>query len=198
MALEQSSDVAARAVARALQQYRDATAPGLVEVIEALGFEIQDVEDAAWSVLLDTPLAVAIGFNLERIGKLVGQPRNGMVDETYWLWIQARIKTNKSSGSIDQIIAIFALLNDGATPPIFEEQFPAAFALKIHGIAGITAPDQQAAILRQARKAGVRSVLEYSTAPTGSGFTFAGGDGKGFPDALGTPGSGGKLAGAES
>lgn len=194
MPLVQITDHVDRATARLLQQYRDATAPGVQEVVQALAFEVQDIEDALFKILDETTLSAAVGLNLERLGALVGQARNGMADETYWLWIQTRIKANKCSGSIDQILEIFMLLNSGATLQ-FVEQFPAAFTLKVNGIA-VASPLQQAAILRVARKAGVAAVLEYSTAPAGAGFCFSGGTGLGFPDAVLTPGSGGKLAGA--
>lgn len=189
-------DVAADATSKILQQYRDATAPGVREQVQTNAAEVQQLEDAAWSIIDNTAIdsPTTLGVNLDVLGKIVGRPRSGLDDTEYLVWLKAQIKVNRSSGSIDDILEIFELINPGAVLK-FVEQFPAAFALQVHGIA-VEAPSIQAAILRVARKAGVRGVLEYSTAPTGSGFTFAGGDGKGFPDASLTPGSGGKLAGA--
>jgi hypothetical protein len=178
MALEHKTDHAAQAKARLLQQYKEASAPGVQELVEVLGFEVQDLEDALFQIIDETKLSAAIGVNLEHLGDIVGQPRNGMEDETYWLWIQARIRANRSSGSIDEILAIFMLINEGASFQ-FVEYFPAAFALKVDGIV-VAAPLQQAAILRASRKAGVGGALWYSTAPPGSGFSFSGGSGLGF------------------
>lgn len=184
------------AVSKILQQYRDATTPGVREEVQTNAAEVQQVEDALWTIIDNTALdsPTTLGVNLDRIGKLIGQPRGGLSDDDYLLWLKARILVNRSSGSIDDILTIFMLINPAAVP-LFVEQYPAAFALKVNGIS-VLAPSIQAAILKVARKAGVRGVLEYSTAPTGSGFCFAGGVGKGFPDASLTPGSGGKLAGA--
>lgn len=195
-ALVHARDIEGDAAGHVLQQYRDATAPGVIEEVETNVSEVQVLEDALWSILDDTGIdsPTTVGANLDRLGKIVGQPRAGLSDSDYLLWLTARILVNRSSGSIDDILAIFMLINPGAAIT-FVEQFPAAFALKVNGIV-VQAPAIQAAILKVARKAGVGGILEYSTAPTGSGFCFAGGSGKGFPDAILTPGSGGKLAGA--
>lgn len=195
-ALVHARDIEGAATGHLLQQYRDATAPGVREAVQTVASEVQTAEDALWSSLDDTGLdsPTTVGAQLDRIGKVVGQDREGLQDADYLVWLKARVKLNKSTGSINQILAIFSIINPTAALK-FVEQFPAAFALQVHGIV-VEAAAIQAAILNLARKAGVRSVLEYSTAPTGDGFTFAGGDGKGFPDASLTPGSGGKLAGA--
>lgn len=139
-----------------------------------------------------------VGAALDLVGKIVGEPRAGSDDPSYLVRIKARIRVNRSSGSIDDLISLFQALQPTATLNV-REDFPAAIAMKLSGVA-LSVPDQHVAMLRQARKGGVRSVLEYSTAPLGSGFRFAGGapgGGKGFPDAALTPGSGGKLAGVK-
>lgn len=192
MPLTHSTDQVARAKARLLQQYKDTSAPGVGDVVAALGSEVQALEDALFTVVDDTTADAAVGVNLDRIGALVGQDRLGMDDATYLLWVKARIRANRSSGSIDQILAVFMLLNPGATFEVVE-QFPAAFELRIENVA-IPQPSQQAAILRTARKAGVRSFLIATGVPSVNGFCFLGGIGKGFPDAALTPGSGGQLA----
>jgi hypothetical protein len=196
MALIPVTDHAQRVDDSLAQQYRDATAPGVREVAQAIAFEGQDVEDALWSILNKTPLSAAIGYQLERMGALVGEQRNGDSDEPYWVRVAARILVNRSSGSVNELLAIFSLLTAGLATLHLVDQLPAAFVLKVNGIA-VSVPGTYATLLRQARKGGVRSILEYSTAPTGSGFCFAGGTGRGFPDAILTPGSGGKLAGAQ-
>src|SRR3954447_2705445 len=193
MALTHSTDQVARAKARLLHQYKDTAAPGVSDVMEALGGEVQALEDALFTVVDDTTADGSQGVNLDRIGALVGQDRLGMDDATFLLWVKARIRANRSSGSIDQILAIFMLLNPGASLQVVE-QFPAAFELRIDNVA-IPQPSQQAAILRTARKAGVRSFLIATGLPSADGFCFSGGIGRGFPDAALTPGSGGKFAG---
>lgn len=193
MPLVHTTDQAARAKARALQQYKDATAPGVVDVVEAVGFEAQDLEDALFQVIDETTLGAAVGVNLERLGALVDEPRNSDMDSAYWVRIAAKVLVNRSTGSIDDLIRIFQTLVEGADVQVLEV-YPAKIVVKVNGV---LVPDGTAfaRILRQARKAGVGSRLEFSTAPAGSGFCFSGGTGLGFPNASLTPGSGGKLAG---
>lgn len=197
MALAHLTDVEARTVTRLLQQHRDATGPGLLEVLEAFGIEHQVLEDVQWTTLDDTAVASAVGVQLDRLGELVGEQRKGLDDEMYRVRIAARILVNRSSGSIAQLVAIFSVLEPDATVQLVEE-FPAAFDLKVNGVAISEAfAAAYLDILNEAKKAGVGTRLEFSTATTGSGFCFAGGTGKGFPDASLTPGSGGMFAGVK-
>lgn len=201
MPLEHSTDHAARAPARALQQYKDATAPGVVDVVGDLASETQALEDALFQIVDETSLANAVGVNLDRLGAIVDEPRSGESDSPYWIRIAAKILVNRSTGSIDDLVRIFGSLAPGAVVQVIES-FPAKISVKVNGVV-VPDPVAFARILRQAKKAGVGTRLEYSTAAAGSGFSFgsvsAPGPGKGFPTNLSLvpPGTGGTLAGVK-
>src|SRR3954469_1915667 len=113
MPLEHSTDHVARAPARALQQYKDAKAPGVVDVVGDLASEVQALEDALFGIVDETSLANAVGVNLDRLGAIVGEPRAGESDSPYWIRIAAKILVNRSTGSIDDLVRIFRALAPG-------------------------------------------------------------------------------------
>ena len=54
------------------------TAVNLNHLLEAFGNQGQDLEDALWTILLDTYLDVATGINLDRLGG-IGRTGSGRV-----------------------------------------------------------------------------------------------------------------------
>lgn len=76
--------------------------------------EGQEIEDAFWQLLLrriDNP--DTRGITLDFIGKIVGQERGFLLDDEYKIFLTARIKANRSSGKLPQLIDILALLVTG-------------------------------------------------------------------------------------
>ncbi len=77
--------------------------------------EFQSVEDALYSVYFDRALqnSTATGDLLEKLGKIVGQGSEGLVDAQFSILIQARIQANRSDGRRAQLISIAQLLAPG-------------------------------------------------------------------------------------
>lgn len=190
---------ALRGTDRLLQQYKDATSVGVREVVAEGSNEVQDVNNALASFDSQLNVATATGKPLELLGKLVGEYRQGRSDDVYRIWVSAKIRINRSNGTIEDIIDIFRILTSSLATVVITEYQPASITVKISGF-NVSSPNDFLAVLRLARKAGVGYRLEYSTGAYGFGFRFAGGvvgGGRGFPDAVLTPGSGGKLAGVK-
>jgi len=96
------------------------------------------------------------------IGKLVGQPRNGLVDNDYRRFVRARIATNRSSGTSEEALNIARLvLGDQTAVLDLDLQGIAAFVLRVLAIP-ISASLASILIgfLRDAKSAGVRAILE--------------------------------------
>lgn len=100
-----------------IEQYRGL--PRLSGLIAAITNRIQELEDANWDVLNKRLLdytdrngnpAHAVAAQLDAVGRLVGQPRNGQDDATYLLYVRARIFLNKSRGRRGQIIQLIQLI----------------------------------------------------------------------------------------
>lgn len=90
-----------QALNRLIEQYRDK--PRIRALLVLMSRQIQDMEDAAWQLLLERTIAAAIGVNLDVLGVIVGQERGDLSDESYRALIRARIKANRSAGSGSQI-----------------------------------------------------------------------------------------------
>ena len=168
MPLTQITDHSDAALARLPAQHQGTT--NWTALIGAIAAGYQRVEDALWSLLVDRTLDSAAGAQLDVLGRIVGQPRNGMDDATYLIWLKVRIRVNRSSGTATDIHDVFALL--GANAQQFRPEYPAAFTLTISDALPCSV-DDAVAILGKTRMAGVRGLLEYRLQPDANTFTLS-------------------------
>ncbi len=164
---ERITDHVARALARLKQQFKDK--PRLEAFLSLLVGPAQPLEDALWQLLVERQIDTAIGVQLDKLGKIVGERRLGRDDETYRRLIRARISTNNSDGLVEDLIQVAgAVLNDPtATPEVVTEGIAAA-VLRVQGVV----IDNDTAnvlidLLSEAIVAGVRMILEYSITDDG-------------------------------
>src|SRR5690606_29928755 len=151
--------------------------------------------DALYAVQFVRDVAGASGAQLDEIGAVVGQPREGRDDATYRRWIHARMLINRGAGELETLIQAMRLTLDAENPRAVES-YPARVHLHTDGLS-IT--DAEAAdvlrMLRGARAAGVRLVLYYEPHPLPETFTFNGTEEQGFGDSA-DPTAGGTLSAA--
>jgi hypothetical protein len=95
-------------LARVISQYR--WKPRLNTNLAILLNQVQLLDDAISAVLLAFDLDTAVGWRLDWLGGLVGQPRRGTSDEVYRVYIRARIRVNRSLGKVRDIRTIADLL----------------------------------------------------------------------------------------
>jgi hypothetical protein len=131
--------------------------------------QVQLAEDAAFAVLNSRTVASASGAQLDLLGGLVGQPREGRDDDTYRLYITVRIAINRGSGTPGELLNIFTLL---AAHPTLIETFPASFALYTSEIDDALAA-AYAALLQLAKPAGVKAAFIYTVTDDAHTFTFS-------------------------
>lgn len=178
----QNTQYSAAAIALLLQQFKDQiTVPAFVGVF---GAEIQILENAIFSLLdgctlADYPNGPGPWDMLDKIGAIVGLPRNGLDDASYVPALKIQIRVNRSNGLAEDIIQIAALLG-GET---YLEYPPAAFLVEILNIAGAFGPGQIVAMLTQAKAAGTYGVLHYTTYAPGNDFEWVSRYGGGDPAA---------------
>lgn len=108
----QITDHEGEAEARLPFQFKDK--PKFLALLSVLTTPFQSLEDALWSLFVVT-IDDAVGDALDKIGKIVGQPRTSLVDDTYRRYIKARIATNRSKGTIHDLIVIARLILDAET-----------------------------------------------------------------------------------
>ena len=168
------------------------TETGVTLIASALFTGYVDV--LAWNTGED-PLARGIGDDLlDKIGKIVGQPRNGMIDAEYLILITARIAANRSDGRRETLIRLAKLLVPGAT--IYVKDYPPCSVLVFPQAPITIDPYVAAQFMTIAKSAGVLLMFEWSGAPLAN--TIMGGSiyAPGF--AAGPPATNGGVTSAQS
>jgi hypothetical protein len=117
--------------------------------------EIQEAENAMYDVYKNCGIFTAIGAQLDIIGKLVGEARQGRPDNAYRIAIIARIKLNVSAGEPDSIIDAIKQLMDTEIVD-FSEPNTAYFTVFIQSLINIP---NITSIVKEMSPAGVNSTI---------------------------------------
>lgn len=144
-------------------------------LIVALTTGLQDVENAFWQLLVERTIDDAIGTHLALLGRIVGQPNvAGADDDTYRRYIRARIATNKSKGTREDLITVARLvLDDAAVRVAISREGPGTLRMLL---ADTAVDDDIAALVLSFCTAstadGVRFLVEYSSEVPANLFRF--------------------------
>jgi len=112
-----------------LSQFKDK--PRILNLIKALSVGTQIVEDMCFGYQIGMLLPYAIGDQLDKLGGIVGEPRDGLSNKDYRRFIGARIATNRSNGTWDEILNVFSIITSPST--IYSNDlFPAGITLYAH------------------------------------------------------------------
>ncbi len=130
MSIVKITDHIIAAKKRLLEQYKGKAR--MEALIEALVTPVQPLEDAFFQLLEERYLETSVGFQLDRLGDIVGISRDGLNDDQYRLRIRARIFVNVSNGEPETLILVYKLLTL-SNLVILEELFPAAAGLMCDG-----------------------------------------------------------------
>lgn len=162
--LEQNTGHDREGLALLLQQFRDK--PRMESVTSSMMTQIQDLEDALFTLLLERFISDAtVGIQLDGIGQIVGRPRAGLSDDDYRALLRAVVRSNKSNGTGNELIEIVELLlnapDDYALADItIEELFPAHVVVRLEEQLTFDV-NIVIEVLRTSKAAGVRLILEY-------------------------------------
>jgi hypothetical protein len=150
---------AAEAAKLTIDQYKQSVV--VAGLIGVLANEVQILEDSIWTVLDNMTLAaqplVGGPFDiLDKIGALVGQPRNGLSDALYLAAIKLKARVNRSDGLAEDLIQITAILFSGFT---YREWYPASWEIDL----GATSTDVTSliALLAEAKAAATAGDLRF-------------------------------------
>jgi hypothetical protein len=131
----QLTTIAATALSRILAQYRKMVLT-FVPLVEQLGEEVQELEDAAWGFYEGLQFENAEGDMLDRFGFIVGAPRESFSDDDdYRPLVEAKILANVSEGRIDDFNAVVAAaVNDNDAVITVIERPPMALEVKVDDV----------------------------------------------------------------
>jgi len=164
------------AVTLFLEQYKpEEKKPRLHELARIYSRQVQEVEDAfcALSYVLD--IERAGGYWLDRIGAIVGQPRDGAIDDDYRPFVRAKILALRSTGSGPDLYAVIrALLPDPGVLLAIEEYDPKTFVVWIAGDSvGTLSVNALFNLLKIAKGATIRLFMVFLPEPAPDAFAFA-------------------------
>lgn len=117
---------------------------------------IQTVEDIYQQLLDERSVFTAIGDQLDVIGSIVGEDRNGKADEPYREAILNRIAINTANGTPEKVIEIIRLITDSNSVKLIEH-YPAN--IHVHTTTGAT--NANAITLNNITPAGVNGRLMF-------------------------------------
>jgi hypothetical protein len=154
-----------------------ATFQALARICGKYGNELEQVFA---DILTARVLATAVGKQIDVIGSIVGQLRGTADDDTYKLYIEARIKVNRSSGQVDELSEIAKLIS-GSSYASVEEDFPNQIYVHVLDVAvSSTVRGVMTSMLHDAKAEAIALFLHTNTSPPEEAFAFSGGPGAGF------------------
>lgn len=156
---------------------------------EQLG-QVESLEAVGWQLLCERSIYTALGEQLDTIGRIVDQPRGGMLDEEYRLFLLGRIFVNRSNGTLPEFLELLQLL--GVEDVAICEYPPAAIQVTASEVAYPWAVGE---LLFDMKPAGVRLMWVRSIYPAAELFTLSSTPGtdevdanRGLADISGSPG----------
>lgn len=170
--MNKNTDHVGSAKARLIEQ--DKNRQFVNNVVEALVSEAQPAEDALWQLYSERGIDTAVGQQLDDIGKLVVQTRDGLTDDEYRSVLKAVFAANNSEGIVEDILRVLVgIVGEDKLIEIMEYP-PASFEAKISGgSVSETIAARAAKFLRRATSAGVGSYFVYSSAEDADTFVFS-------------------------
>jgi hypothetical protein len=175
-----ATEIVDEAWARLITQFQDADT--LRGYIGGLLEPSADVEDTVSAIRDGMDVDNATGDQLDKLGELVGESRQGRADALYRLYIKARILVNTSYGRAQDVIALFQQLAPTLTAWTssldvsvqLTEYYPASFDVTLYGV-GVSTDELVGlqTFLGDTRGAGVDARIIYQV-DNDDAFRFAG------------------------
>ena len=98
-------------------------------VVASFAEQIQDLENMFFELFEQRWLDTATGKQLDNLGKILDEARNGQNDTDYRATLQAKVRLNSTNGTVEDIIQ--TLIDIGAATVDLTQFFPAAFLADI-------------------------------------------------------------------
>lgn len=105
-----------------LHQFKKSTK--LIGLIRSLVAPLEEIDQLLQRMHHGRYIDEATDGRLDILGRIVGQPRNGMDDDDYRAWIKVAIRLNIGSGTIADLLAILSILYDKSPDVELQERPP--------------------------------------------------------------------------
>lgn len=147
--------------------------------VATLATPFQSIENMLQQLLTERSIDTAVGAQLDVIGRIVGQTRGGLDDDTYRRYCRARIATSKANGVFENLITVGDLIvYDNSAIYYANNEGTATVRFRVDVIA-ITAVLAKVlfTFLEETVSAGVRVVVQWTSSLPSNTFTLDSGPG---------------------
>lgn len=109
--------------------------PKILALTGAMADSAQKLEDVIWQVINLRNIDDGFGNQLDVIGRLVGEPRNGKTDTQYKPFLRIRIAADKCQGTIPEVLNIVNMVSlaDSGAAWWYYSAFPAGWSVTYAG-----------------------------------------------------------------
>lgn len=165
----QVTDHGDQSIGNLIQYFQDK--PRMGAVLRSWAAQVQEVEDALWALFSRRGISVAEGVWLDELGAIVGEPRQGRLDDRYRAAIRVRIAVNISEGRWEELLSIASRMIGPTARIQASEHPPASIAVRVRDGLGDTTGEDLLRMLRAAKSAGVSLVVGVASSSARS-FRF--------------------------
>lgn len=169
MTLSEKTNHVSEAIDNLIAQFKDK--PNFQAFITSFVNQVQELEVALNDLITERTLDTAIGEQLDGIGEILGEDRQGRNDDDYRTALRAKVLLNIGSGTPEEIIEMISYLTDGKSNEV-TEYFPAAFTLFVLGALTFTEAFNANVALQSGKPAGVLAHLIYGESPVAELFQY--------------------------
>jgi len=149
--------------------------PVFEAILAAFGNQIQDLETAHFEMLRYRWIVSSVGVQLDGLGSIVGESREGRGDEEYRAAILVRVLINLCEGTPEEIITI---MSDLVGDVELREYYPAALTVRaLELLPPDIDPIRMRNFLLTCKPAGVLAHFIYSLSPPSGTFRYDSGPG---------------------
>jgi len=114
---------------RLLERFRGK--PRIAALLRILLERAQRVDNVLWDLYTGMWLDNAIGEQLDALGGLVGEARQGRADSSYRTYIRARARINRANGQIVDTLDVLHLISLPSVQIAYREELPASYAVEV-------------------------------------------------------------------
>ncbi len=161
----QETDHAGTGRALLIDQFRGQHA--IRGILGSLMAQVQEIEDATFETIAGRILDGASDAQLDSLGDLVGETRQGRGDTEYREAIRLRIRVNRSQGRAEDVIQVASISTEGVY--LYREFYPAGFEVDAFDL---PAPRTLQGLIKETRAVATRGILVSSNWPTSENFVY--------------------------
>lgn len=131
MGLPTNIDQVKQGASRLLEQFKGK--PNIEGTLAAYTSQANDLENNYFNLINNRGLDTAYGYQLDIIGAIVGESRQGRDDDAFRLAIRFKINVNNSNGTPEELTASLKEVTLSSDVDIFEH-YPVSYMMKFDGL----------------------------------------------------------------